>query len=133
MIFALAVTLGCAAKNYDVASPDGRLKAEVGVDATGIKWCIVADGDTVMQPSEIALNAPDGAITGTKVLSAKRSSVDTSFATPLYRKQAVADRYNELTLRLRGGCSLQLRAYDDAAAYRLLLDRPGIVEIASET
>ncbi|MDE6497542.1 MAG: glycoside hydrolase family 97 protein [Muribaculaceae bacterium] len=133
MIFALAAALGCAAKNYGVVSPDGRLKAEVSVDASGLRWSIIADGDTVMQPSEIALYSPGGAITGTKVLSAGHSSTDTSFATPLYRKQAVADRYNELTLRLRGGCSLQLRAYDDAAAYRLLLDRPGTVEIASET
>ena len=133
IICVLAVAPVCAAGHYDVTSPDGSLKADVSVDRSGISWSIIADGDTVMKPSEIRLDSPNGPITAGKVRSARRRSVDTSFATPLYRADSVADRYNELTLNLRGGCSLQLRAYDDAAAYRLLLDRPGSVEIASET
>ena len=56
-----------------------------------------------------------------KVTKSRRQSIDTEFATPLYHKTSVTDRYNELTLDMRGGYALQLRAYDDAAAYRFIL------------
>ncbi len=134
---ALALALGCAARDYSVASPDGSLRATVATTPAGLSWSVTLDGDTVLRPSAIALTTTAGTPVGagTRVASASRRSVDSSFPTPLYRKQAVADRYNELTLRLRGGCALQLRAYDDAAAYRLLLDMPGAdsVDIVSET
>ena len=48
-----------------------------------------------------------------KVTKATRTSVDTSFPTPFYKKASVKDTYNQLTLKCRNGYSIQFRAYDD--------------------
>ena len=55
-----------------------------------------------------------------KVTKATRTSVDTSFPTPFYKKANVKDTYNQLTLKCRNGYSIQFRAYDDGAAYRFV-------------
>ncbi len=65
-----------------------------------------------------------------KVSKATRTSVDTSFPTPFYKKASVKDTYNQLTLKCRNGYSIQFRAYDDGAAYRFVseLRRPFCVK-----
>lgn len=130
---ALAIALPAAAKTYTVASPDGRLSVDIDAGKE-LRWSVSHAGQTVTEPSLISLTLNDGRVLGTnpKVARTRRRHIDTAFATPLYRKDSVADRYNELTLTLRGGYALQVRAYDDAAAYRLVLAQPDSVDIAAE-
>lgn len=135
ILAAALLVAGCAqARTYTVASPDGRLSISVDAGKT-LTWSIAMDGTEVMRPSRIAVELADGRTLGedAKVRRTRRSSVDTTFDTPLYHKTAVADRYNQLTLDMRGGYALQLRAYDDAAAYRVVLAQPDSVAILSET
>ena len=130
---ALALALPAMAKTYTVTSPDKRLS--VAVDAgPGLTWSISRDGTEAMAPSAINLMLADGrtAAGSARVTRTHRKSTDTEFATPLYRKTSVADRYNELSLDLRGGYTLQVRAYDDAAAYRFVLHQKDSVDIAAE-
>lgn len=113
----------CAqAKSYTVASPDGALSINVDTGKE-LTWSVNVDGDAAVLPSPISLTLSDGRSLGRdpKVTKSRLQSVDTEFATPLYHKTSVTDRYNELTLDMRGGYALQLRAYDDAAAYRFIL------------
>lgn len=130
---ALAIALPAAAKTYTVASPDGRLSIDIDAGKE-LRWSVSHDGAAITEPSLISLMLNDGRVLGAnpKVSRTRRRHIDTAFATPLYRKDTVADRYNELTLTLRGGYALQVRAYDDAAAYRLVLAQPDSVDIASE-
>ena len=109
-------------QQYQLASPNGKLS--VTVDAgEALTWQIAHDGTTVLQPSAIALQGRDEksakkAITfgkNVKVIRAERKSVESSFPTPLYKKASVEDVYNQLTLKCRGGYSVQFRAYDDGA------------------
>ena len=109
------------AQQYQLASPNGKLS--VTVDAgEALTWQIAHDGTTVLQPSAIALQGRDEksakkAITfgkNVKVIRAERKSVESSFPTPLYKKASVKDVYNQLTLKCRGGYSVQFRAYDEA-------------------
>lgn len=92
------------------------------------------DGVSVTRPSVISILTDKGDVLGSnpKVTKTERRSADTSFETPFYRKDKVTDRYNQLTLKMRGGYSLQVRAYDDAAAYRIILSQPDSVNIVSE-
>ncbi len=114
------------AQQYTLTSPNGKLS--LTVDATqDLNWKIDFDGTAVLQPSAIALEGKNEKGKNTvafgkaaKVVSEKRKSVNTSFATPFYKKAEVKDVYNQLTLKFRGGYSLEFRAYDDGAAYRFI-------------
>ena len=131
---------GLSAQDYRLASPDGKLSISIYTE-DDLQWSIQHDGTTVLLPSSIALQgrdeqSPQKAITfgkDVKVSKASRQSVESSFATPFYKKAEVKDVYNELTLKCRGGYSVQFRAYDDGAAYRFLSDVRKPFQVTAET
>lgn len=59
--------------------------------------------------------------------------MESSFPTPLYKKASVKDVYNQLTLKCRGGYSVQFRAYDDGAAYRFISEQNKPFIVLNET
>lgn len=128
------------AQQYQLMSPDGKLT--VTVDAGRVlNWKITHDGTVFLQPSSIALqgqeeHSPKKEISfgkNVKVLRAERKSVDTSFLTPFYKRASIKDHYNQLTLKCRGGYSIQFRVYNDGAAYRFLSEQHKPFIIKEET
>ena len=135
------VGLGSAqAQDYQLTSPDGQLTIGIHTDGT-LQWSIQHDGTQVLLPSAIAIEGREEASPkktigfgeGVRVRKATREEVRASFATPFYKKAEVKDEYNALTLRCRDGFSVEFRAYDDGAAYRLLSDRRKPWLVTSET
>lgn len=121
------------AKEYTLSSPDGHLRLTVDAGKR-LTWSLMHDSTTVIAPSPISLSLSDGKVLGAspRVKKVSTRKVDTSFATPFYKKSEVKDVYNELTLRLSDGLSVIFRAYDDCAAYRLSLDGKGARRVTSE-
>lgn len=121
------------AKEYTLSSPDGHLRLTVDAGKR-LTWSLMHDSTTVIAPSPISLSLSDGKVLGAspRVKKVSTRKVDTSFATPFYKKSEVKDVYNELTLRLSDGLSVIFRAYDDGAAYRLSLDGKGARRVTSE-
>ncbi|MDE6857521.1 MAG: glycoside hydrolase family 97 protein, partial [Alistipes sp.] len=99
-----------------------------------LTYDIVRDGRTLLEPSPIALTLSDGRELGpsARVLKASRTSVDTTVPSPLYRSAEVRDRYNSLTLRMKGGWSVEFRAYADGIAYRFATTARQPFEITGE-
>ncbi|MBO5297759.1 MAG: glycoside hydrolase family 97 protein [Candidatus Homeothermus sp.] len=121
------------AKEYTLSSPDGHVRLTVDAGKR-LTWSLMHDSTTVIAPSPISLSLSDGKVLGAspRVKKVSTRKVDTSFATPFYKKSEVKDVYNELTLRLSDGLSVIFRAYDDGAAYRLSLDGKGARRVTSE-
>lgn len=121
------------AKEYTLSSPDGHVRLTVDAGKR-LTWSLMHDSTTVIAPSPISLSISDGKVLGAspRVKKVSTRKVDTSFATPFYKKSEVKDVYNELTLRLSDGLSVIFRAYDDGAAYRLSLDGKGARRVTSE-
>lgn len=124
---------GVNAKEYTLSSPDGHLRLTVDTGKR-LTWSLMHDSTKVITPSPISLSLSDGKVLGAspRVKKVSTRKVDTSFATPFYKKSEVKDVYNELTLRLSDGLSMIFRAYDDGAAYRLSLDGKGARRVTSE-
>lgn len=129
-----------SAQHFSLNSPDGKLV--VSIDAgEALRWKIDHDETPVLQFSDIAMqgrdekNAKNEIAFGrnVKVTGSERKSVSTSFATPFYKRAEVKDVYNQLTLKCRGGYSVQFRAYDDGAAYRFISNRRGNIIVLHET
>ncbi|AMJ66092.1 hypothetical protein AXW84_12115 [Hymenobacter sp. PAMC 26628] len=88
----------------------------------------------VLAPSPLSLALAGGEVLGpgTTVESAKTAAVNTTIAAPVYRKSQVVDRYNQLTIYLKGRYGLVVRAYDDGVAYRFFTQRKGRLTVQSE-
>lgn len=138
LLFACLSIVG--AQEYNVKSPNGKLVVTVNVGET-LNWKIDHDGTGVLQPSVIAMQGQEMRATGKemtfgksmKVSRAERKSIKSTFTTPFYKKASVEDIYNELTLKCKGGYSVQFRVYDDGAAYRFISNRAEPFLVKSET
>jgi len=134
LTFALAgIFAAQAQKRYTLASPDGRLQTTVTVGAE-LTCDIVRDGRTLMEASPVALTLTDGRTWGpaARVVKASHTSSDAAIPSPLYRSAEVRDRYNGLTLKMKGDWSVEFRVYDDGVAYRFATTAKQPFAIASE-
>ena len=128
------------AQDYRLTSPDGRLNISIDT-REALTWSIEQGGATVIQPSAIALKAREDRKNAkevtlgnpVKVSKATRREVNTSFATPIYKRAQVEDHYNQLLLKCKGGYSVEFRAYNDGAAYRFILEQRKPLLIEAET
>ncbi len=137
-MFALAVMagIGLSAKDYTLASPDGKINVTVSVGAD-LKWSVSYDGEQILNPSAIALEV-SGQKTAfgvdNKTPKVKRTAVNQILtATVPLKFREVKDHYNEMKLSFRGW-AVTFRAYDNGAAYRFetSLKQPKI-QVKSET
>lgn len=100
----LSCALTAQAQQYQLNSPDGKLIVNIEA-GQALNWAIAHDGTSVLLPSDIAMQCTEAegkpiAFTfgkDVKVTKATRTSVDTSFPTPFYKKASVKDTYNQLT------------------------------------
>ncbi len=135
IMIAAAVTIAGAAeaKDYRLQSPDGQLQATVNTD-NRLTLKIDHDGVEVLSPSSISIERTDGITWGkdVKVQKAVSGTVDQTVKGIFYRSSEVKDHYNSLTLRMKGGWSLELRAYNDGIAYRFISNDKNPFEILDE-
>src|SRR5665647_1971272 len=112
----LSTSMGIA-QVLHVKSPNGKIDMALESGAK-ISWSVKHENTTVIAPSAISLTLGSGVVLGNnaKVISAKNSKVNTSFATPFYKKKTVIDEYNQVIVNFKGDFGLILRAYNDGVA-----------------
>ena len=109
-----------AQKQYQLASPDGKLKTTITADKQ-LTYDITFDGQQILETSPLAMTLDNGEVWGEndKPSKASRKSVNGKVASPFYRANEVQEQYNELTLQFKG-FNVIFRAYDDGIAYRFV-------------
>ncbi|MBV5281339.1 MAG: glycoside hydrolase family 97 protein [Paludibacter sp.] len=133
VILAFISTISGIAQVLHVKSPNGKIDMALET-GTKILWSVKHETTEVIAPSSISLSISNGVVLGNnaKVVSAKKSTVNTTFATPVYKKKTVIDAYNQLTVNFKGDFGLILRAYNDGVAYRFFTTKKGQIIIESE-
>ena len=125
------------AKPYEVVSPSGRLAFRVDCGAK-TTWSLAIDGVTVTSGNRLGMELalPGG---GTQVLGDKavvrravKSRVRGTVEAPLYRQKNVPEEYNALTLQMKGGYAVELRAYDEGVAYRFVTSLKDSLTVRNE-
>lgn len=117
----LLMAVGASAGRYEVSSPNGKVKVTVTTDDV-VKWSVAYDGRTVLMPSEINIELQQGNKTLSlgKVGKVAKKQVRDSFQNPFYRKSTIRDDYGQLMMYTNQKMTIEVRAYDDGAAYRLI-------------
>ena len=106
---AMAVSAG----NYEVSSPNGKVKVTVNTDAA-VQWSVDYDGRQVLLPSTIDIRLVQGKKThglGT-VGKVAKLSVNNSFKNPFYKRLTVSDEYGQLLLYTTQKFTIEVRAYN---------------------
>ena len=128
------MAMTASAGNYEVSSPNGKVKVTVNTDET-VKWAVDYDRKQVLLPSEIDIRLTQGKkqLGLGKVGKVARYNVSSSFETPFYKKAKVDDAYGQLLLYTSQKFTIEVRAYDDGAAYRLISSNTKPLLITNET
>ena len=120
----LAASVACAfpalaQKTYTLTSPDGRLRTTVAA-GDALTYAVTLDGRPILDASPLSLTLDNGTTWGIapRVAGVSRTSVDTAIPSPFYSSAEVRDRYNGLTLKMRGDWSVEFRTYDEGIAPR---------------
>ena len=125
----------CAmAGNYEVSSPNGKVKVVVNTDEA-VKWSVSYSGQTVLQPSVIDIQLRQGKKTlglG-QVGKVAKYQVESSFKNPFYKKAEISDAYGQLLMYTNQKFTIEVRAYDDGAAYRLISSNTKPSLVVNET
>ena len=128
------LTIQAMAKEYKISSPNGKLT--VTIDAgDNIKWAVEYDGKTVVMPSVIDIRLQQGNKTVGigKVGKTAARQVKESFRNPFYKKLDISDEYGQMLLNTNSKMTIEVRAYNDGAAYRLVSNIAKPVEVLGET
>lgn len=114
----LMLCTSAMAKNYTLASPNGKLKVTVNVDKT-ITYEVNFNEQQLLAPSQISMTVGKGETwgVGSKLTKAFSGVRNTTIKAQNYKKAVVKDQCNML-LFLFKGFSLEFRAYDEGVAYR---------------
>jgi len=123
-ISALLASLASAAEQR-VTSPDGKLTLVVS-DTAGLRYRVELDGKPLLADSVLGLAFADGTTLGptARIADTKTSARNATWDDPLGQRRTVPDRFRELRLTLKEGCSpartfaLVARAYDEGVAFR---------------
>lgn len=140
--FIFLITGVDAQKTYQVQSPDKRLSVTVTTVANGkTVWSIEHDDTKVLLPSALSIEGypigkPDKAFLwgeNTKVNKVIRQEINRTFSTPYYKKDKVVDHYNLMLLKCKGGYDIEIRVYNDGAAYRFISNQHQPFIVKNET
>ena len=115
------IAVSAMAGNYEVSSPNGKVKVVVNTDEA-VKWSVSYNGQTVLQPSVIDIQLRQGkkAFGLGQVGKVAKHRVESSFRNPFYKKAEISDAYGQLLMYTNQKFIIEVRAYDDGAAYRLI-------------
>ncbi len=128
------ISLCASAGNYEVSSPNGKVKVTITTDE-GVKWSVDYDGRQVLLPSAIDIRLSQGRKTYGlgKVGKVARYTVNGSFMNPFYKKLNISDAYGQLLMYTTEKFTIEVRAYDDGAAYRLISSNKKPLTVTDET
>jgi alpha-glucosidase len=115
------MAMSVSAAGYEVSSPNGKVKVTVTAEDV-VRWSVTYDGKTVLLPSEINICLQQGSKTlglG-KIGKVAKKQIQDSFENPFYKKSVVSDNYGQLLMYTNQKMTIEVRAYDDGAAYRLI-------------
>ncbi len=122
-----------AQKTYTLQSPNQKLKTTVTV-SDQIRIALDHGNTVVLAPSSVSMTIDNKETLGLnpKVRKIFRHSVKQTLPSPLYKKSAIEENYNEMTLDFQGKYSLQFRLYNNGMAYRFVTHKPGDIIVNSE-
>lgn len=134
----LLVAIFCATTAFSqtkrtLVSPNEKIKIEVEL-ANGITYDVFCDGEHILDNCRMSLDISGNVLGSQPQLKGTQRRLVNEIKRPfLHLKYAeVPNIYNEMVLKMKGGYSVEFRAYDDGIAYRFVTNLGKTVEVNDE-
>ena len=134
----LLVAIFCATTAFSqtkrtLVSPNEKIKIEVEL-ANGITYDVFCDGEHILDNCRMSLDISGNVLGSQPQLKGTQRRLVNEIKRPfLHLKYAeVPNIYNEMVLKMKGGYSVEFRAYNDGIAYRFVTNLGKTVEVNDE-
>ncbi len=127
-----SVTVG--AKNSDTFSPDKKLLVRAVVSER-VSLQVISEGEQLFEIRDIRLETDGGDIPAAypQIRKVKTRAVNRIVVPAVKEKRdSIPENFNETTIEFRGSCKLQIRAYNEGIAYRIISALEGEITIKNE-
>ena len=105
-------------KTYRISSPDESVTVEVTHQGI-ITYSVYAYDTKVLSDCKLGFDVEgSGDLTISSISSTNIQHKKEHITAPFYRQASFDTEYTQLTLRLKTGIDIEVRAYDDGVAYR---------------
>ena len=134
LLVSIPAVFTAAAKTYILGSPDGSISVEVNV-GDNVNYSVTRNGHIALKNCAIAMETSNCTYGVQPKVKSAKTSEHRGVYRPYnhYKTREVADNYNELKLTFKDGWSLEFRAYDNGAAYRIVTAAKGRMTVSNET
>ena len=132
-LIAATVSFCIFAETFNAVSPDGKNEIRLETGAKGMKYSVLRNGKTLVEPIEISLTLNGLATLNGKSAkpSASSKKVGGTLATPVYKKSQIDLAGNETKVDF-GDWAFTMHARNDGVAWRYETSFPGEVEVFAE-
>ncbi|HMR82217.1 MAG TPA: glycoside hydrolase family 97 protein [Niabella sp.] len=132
-ILLLFSVLSASAQQFNLYSPNGSLTSTINVGSQ-LTYDLKNKDQILMNTSPLSMTLENGEIWGANSKLSKKEicSINDFIRSPLYKKERVLNKYNELRLSFKGEWGIVFRMYDDGFAYRFFSNKKGAYNIKEE-
>ncbi|MFP4469109.1 MAG: glycoside hydrolase family 97 protein [Bacteroidales bacterium] len=132
--FLLAGIHTAKSENFEVASPDGKIRVEITAEEQ-IRYSVFFNETEIIRSSVISMELEEETLgENPRVRKSAVREIKEKITPVVKEKRAlVRNHCNELRIDFRGKYSLLFRAYNDGIAWRWITDRKGEMLIIDET
>ena len=129
----LTILSGQKIKSFEIKSFDGNLTLNIETGAK-LQWSVQCSGKQIIAPSQASLQLESGEILGdnVKILSSKTEKTDNVITPVNYKKSAITNQYNQLTINFKGDFGIVFRVFNEGVAYRFFTKRKGELIVKNE-
>ena len=132
-LFVFKISFSQKIKEIKLASPDTKIEVTISI-SDKISWSIKHQNDVILSPSLISMRINNEELGNNPVLiNEKRETINTTFATILYKKKSVEDNYKQLILKFKNDFSIEFKAFNDGVAYRFTTSKKETITVENET
>jgi alpha-glucosidase len=120
LTFSFAFILPVSAVEYELRSPDGKLKAEIGV-MENILVILKKEGDVVLKLENLSLETENNVLQKSdfKIRKIQRNSINETLEPSVREKaESFTNIYNELEIRFRNKWGITFRLFNEGFAFR---------------
>ncbi len=135
LTLALASTMLTQAKDVKVTSPNGKIKAVITDNGGSLSYSTWLDGKEIFTQSGLQIKLTTKTLgKNAKIASVKTKKVSNIIrpAVPL-KESTIKNNYTEATLAMKGNYKVEFRIFDNAVAYRYILNEKDSVYVVDET
>ncbi len=135
LALAMATVMTMHAKDVKISSPNGKISVVVNDNNGSLSYSAALDGKTVFNQTGLQLQLTDKILgEGAKINGVKTTKVNDILKPVVPMKQSeIKNCYTEAVLSMKGNYKVAFRVFDDAVAYRYIINEKDSVYIVDET